>query len=240
MGFFEDYRRFLTKLCLDGHNLTPLRDPRARYHRMYEDFRYFVNNDWKFDIAEEAWEKCIKITTGKFKGNYRLRVEFHEDYPNVPPGVYIKKTSGGHSSEHLAQGIQHSHAWNRKNVCIQTPHGGICSRDKWWKKSMGVSTAVKLAIITANGEIDKKTLKRQRSKLYKMSIFGKMEKLKFDRIKFIKFIQEEANMKKDIDESWHWDELAHAFRRADGGIKRAISRYFLKHKPKDKPKNENK
>lgn len=227
MGLINAYIRELAVLCAKEYEFT-LNNPKERYKRLLKDALYFAENGWEFDDKYEAFEKNFHVTTGSFKGRYRMRIEFNADYPFFPPAVFLKKIGGNNVTEHLEMGTQYSTKWGIPSICIESKNGG---RDDWWRESMNVDTAVKMALLVVNGEMDRKKIiknkepKRRFLKGYEKTIYGRMEKEGFNKTTFVNNIKK--TVKTPMNESWSWPEIAYELNNKEAGVKRIVNNYYL-------------
>lgn len=209
------FRNFvLGKLSIDFEEA--ITEARERAHQILYDAHYLLSNKFTLDRDTGTFTKKVELE-GKYGGTYNVDISFPKDYPNSPPKIYMNKIGIGASSAHIRGG----------GVCVEGRDGYIGS---WWKRGMNVKSALHLALLAVQGELDKPDYAKSPVELEKKkidikgTIYEKMKNNpKINKSDFIKFLHKH---KIGIEENFTWEEIANITSREKPKIKDKIISYY--------------
>lgn len=185
-----------------------------RIDRITKEAILLLKDGFEYDMKNNVFYKQTYID-GRYEGEYDMEIVFPTRFPERPPLVFMKPKFKGKVSKHVNAGLS-------GDVCIE----GQGFREGWWTEDMNVMSAVKLAIMVANEEIDKRAPKQIEAVSIKGTIFEDISKT-IPKKDFIDFC---CNKGIKIYHSWNWKQIAAKTQYGSINFKKEMVRLLDKYK----------
>lgn len=186
--------------------------------RITKEAVLLLEDGFEYDSKHNVFFKQIYID-GKYEGEYDMEIEFPKRFPDVPPLVFMQPKFKGKISPHI-------HSGSSGDVCIEGTEGRNNYRGGWWNENMNVMSAVKLAIMVANEEIDRKAPKQDGMASLKGTIFEEISK-RIPKQDFVNFCSDKGIK---VYNAWNWNQIAAKTQSASINFKKDMVRFLKGYK----------
>ena len=232
MGFIsnilEDFEKYLL-LSISDSQLKVIREEKeklnvlkVRLEYKETDIIYLTKQGFEYDKNKKKWSMIKTFDYGRYPGDYKITIEFRDDYPKSAPLIYAKPLNGIRHSQHILDG---------NIVCVASDRGHM--PNSYWKEYMNVKGALLLSYHVIADNLDKnvkynKEIANCNNKRLSEDITGTI----FEDIKkvvnkktFIKEFLKEKNFI-GITTTWTWEEIAFTFKTMSTKHKSDLIKYY--------------